>query len=747
MAETVIQLPPKPSASGLPPGTRLSDTYELESMLAAGGMGEVYKGRQIETGDLVAIKMIKPEFAGSEAILALFRREASALHSLYHDSIVRYFVFSVDRKLERPYLAMEFVDGPSLSDLIKTAPLTYEQVTTLRQRIASGLQVAHDKGVIHRDVSPDNIILPGGDLAQAKIIDFGIARTAGIGGHATVIGDGFAGKYNYVSPEQLGLFNGNVTNRSDIYSFGLVLAEAMMGRAIDMSGSQADVIQKRQKVPDLSGVDVRLRPLLTKMLQPDPKDRPASMADVAAWAAASSLPTAKIAAGVGLVLVLCLGGAGAYLFWPAPQTVAEKKAEPRIQPPKVQQPTEVAVAPTPPATPEPSTSSASLAPPTPPSPPALPATPTTPTPSASPASPTPPATPTPTSPSSPATPTPSASTAPPAPPATPTPPTTPSASASPTPSASATPPPSATAAIPTPPPLASLTPPPSPPTPTPSASSAPSPPPPAAPTPPTPSIALVPVPTPPPSTPAPSASLAPPMIPVPSAPPPPPPDPEILRIPALSAAERTARVLQYVHNFDGGPCFYLSPTDVTERKAVVDAFGLSDQQVQQFDTDFRVVNGFAPQISSARLTPAQCPAIAFLQRLDPDPTQAIRFEVSQTNVRPGQRVQGKIEGLGDRAVAILSIGDTGRLKVLSTSVRRERGTGIVDLRLDDEDNSLPGSKLLIAVVGSKPLASLTGLATARTTAWEALPALLQEATTKRAGATATMAIPKLVRIE
>ena len=82
---------------------------------------------------------------------------------------------------------------------------------------------------MHRDLSPDNIILPGGKVERAKIIDFGIARSATIGGE-TLIGGSFAGKYNYVSPEQLGLFGGDVKEHSDIYSLGLVLAAAMRGK-------------------------------------------------------------------------------------------------------------------------------------------------------------------------------------------------------------------------------------------------------------------------------------------------------------------------------------------------------------------------------------------------------------------------------------------------------------------------------------------------------------------------------------
>src|SRR6202012_3539560 len=91
------------------------------------------------------------------------------------------------------------------------------------------------------------------------------------------------------APEPLVLFGGDLTSRSDIYSFGLVLAEAVLGKPLDMSGSHADVVLKRQKLPDLSGIDSRLLPLLTRMLQPDPKDRIGSMAEVAAWTEDGSL--------------------------------------------------------------------------------------------------------------------------------------------------------------------------------------------------------------------------------------------------------------------------------------------------------------------------------------------------------------------------------------------------------------------------------------------------------------------------
>jgi predicted Ser/Thr protein kinase len=277
----------------IPAGTQLNGIYEIDEPIAAGGMGEIYKGHAIETGDVVAIKLIRSDLAETDAASALFRKEASALHNLYHEAIVRYYVYTTDPVLGRPYLAMEYVDGQSLSALLRGGPLAFEAVYRLMQRIASGLHAAHERGIIHRDVSPDNIIIPGGDMARAKIIDFGIARSTRLGEEGTIIGSGFAGKYNYVSPEQLGLFGGEVTPKSDIYSLGLVLAEALRHGPIDMGGNHVEVIEKRRSVPDLGPVDRRLRPLLEHMLQPNPADRPASMAEVAAWTVDTPVPSVR----------------------------------------------------------------------------------------------------------------------------------------------------------------------------------------------------------------------------------------------------------------------------------------------------------------------------------------------------------------------------------------------------------------------------------------------------------------------
>ena len=292
--KTVIRFAAAPGS--VRQGVRLNGTYEVGDLIAHGGMGEVFRGFNIVTKDPVAIKMILPELSSNPDAFAMFLREASTLHNLSHEAIVRYFVFSVDPDLQRAYLAMEFVDGPSLTKRLSQGPLPLEDVRILQRRLAGALDAAHRVGVIHRDISSDNVILPNGDPRQAKIIDFGIAKSQRTG-DGTIIGGGFAGKYNYVSPEQLGLAGGEVTAKSDIYSLGLVLAEALRGRPINMSGSQAEIIEKRRKVPDLTDIDPAMRPLIAAMLQPAPADRPDSMAAVAAWAPTAGAGRAKSTSG------------------------------------------------------------------------------------------------------------------------------------------------------------------------------------------------------------------------------------------------------------------------------------------------------------------------------------------------------------------------------------------------------------------------------------------------------------------
>lgn len=285
------------TSADLTPGTVLSNTYEIVEYIALGGMAEVYRARNIHTDEPVAIKVVLPEFARDETRLALFRKEATVLSRLHHEAIVHYHMFTVEKETNRPYLVMEFVKGTPLSDRLKDGPLDAASTRLLIQRVATGLSAAHELGVVHRDLSPDNVVLPDGNVAKAKIIDFGIAKDAGGG---TLLGGKFAGKYNFVSPEQLGLYGGEITGQSDIYSLGLIAVAALRGEALDMSGSHAEVIDKRREVPDLSTIDETIRPVIAAMLKSDPAQRPATMQAVvellAAPPASAARPAAQAAA-------------------------------------------------------------------------------------------------------------------------------------------------------------------------------------------------------------------------------------------------------------------------------------------------------------------------------------------------------------------------------------------------------------------------------------------------------------------
>src|SRR5215475_2754628 len=202
------------TGSAIAPGSLLGHTYRIEALLARGGMGEVYRARHAELNTEHAIKIILPELASDPRIVELFRREAAILRNIRNEAVVGYDGVFRDEN-SRLYLVMEFVDGPSLSKVLKQGPLSATAMRQLRARLMDGLAAAHEKGVIHRDLSPDNVILPSGEVAKAKIIDFGISKVADPAAK-TILGDDFAGKYSFVSPEQLGMFGGQVDARADI---------------------------------------------------------------------------------------------------------------------------------------------------------------------------------------------------------------------------------------------------------------------------------------------------------------------------------------------------------------------------------------------------------------------------------------------------------------------------------------------------------------------------------------------------
>src|SRR6266851_4508848 len=305
------------SNSVLAPGFLLGHTYIIEGFLARGGMAEVYRAHHIELKTEHVVKVILPSLANDPKIVELFREEGRKLKRLRSDAIVNYEGFFRDER-GLLYLVMEFVDGESLATILGRGRLEIDEVLGLRDRLAEGLAVAHDMGIIHRDISPENIILPDGRVEQAKLIDFGIAKSTDAN-DATLIGGDFAGKYAFVAPEQAGLFGGRVDSRADIYSLGLVLAASAIGfgKKLDMGSSPSTMIAARQRVPDLTAVPASLRPVIAPMLEPRPQDRPASMRELLREAKRPKRHGLGLI-GVGVLLAALLAGVLAVLVPRAP---------------------------------------------------------------------------------------------------------------------------------------------------------------------------------------------------------------------------------------------------------------------------------------------------------------------------------------------------------------------------------------------------------------------------------------------
>ena len=275
--------PPAPPTAGdagrIAPGSVLNHIYEVRRFIARGGMGEVYEGFNVNTDEQVAIKVILPHLAMDAAVQAMFRKEARTLTRLSHPGLVQYRVLAQEPVLGVLYIVTDFIDGGQLSDYIGQFHPGADELEGLLRRLAAGLAAAHELGAIHRDISPDNVLLPGGRLDQAKIIDFGIAKDLDASSK-TIVGDGFAGKLGFVAPEQFGDFDREIGPWTDVYSLALVLLSVAAGRPVDMGATLVDAIDKRRKGPDLAVVPDRLRPVFEGMLAPNPQDRFRSMKEV-----------------------------------------------------------------------------------------------------------------------------------------------------------------------------------------------------------------------------------------------------------------------------------------------------------------------------------------------------------------------------------------------------------------------------------------------------------------------------------
>ena len=274
------------------PGSRLGP-YEVVSAIGAGGMGEVYRGRDTRLDRSVAIKILPAGFAQNEQIRLRFEREARTISQLNHPNICT--LFDVGQENGTDYLVMELIEGESLADRIAKGPLSAEQVLKTGAQIAEALDRAHKQGITHRDLKPGNIMLT---KAGAKLLDFGLARStfapsssprlsvmAATEARPLTEEGTILGTFQYMAPEQL---EGNDADaRTDIFALGAVLYEMATGRRAFDGKSRTSLIAAivTSQPPPISSVQQMAPPALDhvvrKCLEKDPDDRWQSAHDVA----------------------------------------------------------------------------------------------------------------------------------------------------------------------------------------------------------------------------------------------------------------------------------------------------------------------------------------------------------------------------------------------------------------------------------------------------------------------------------
>jgi len=259
----------------------VGDRFVLERLAGTGGMGAVFRGHDRLTGEPVAIKVLSDHDA--EAI-GRFAQETKVLAELGHPHIVRYVAHG-ETSSGAPWLAMEWLEGKSLTARLAEGPLHEEDAIGLAIRVASALAAAHARGIVHRDVKPSNIFLVGGIPHAAKILDFGLAQGASGSARLTRTGS-VLGTPGYMAPEQAQGSRGRVDARADVFSLGALLFECLTGKPA-FGGDGAMVILARLLLEDAPRVRT-LRPdlppaldaLVAKMLSRIPQARPADAAAV-----------------------------------------------------------------------------------------------------------------------------------------------------------------------------------------------------------------------------------------------------------------------------------------------------------------------------------------------------------------------------------------------------------------------------------------------------------------------------------
>jgi serine/threonine protein kinase len=238
-------------------GVILADRYRLDEPIAAGGVGQVWRGTDLVLQRRVALKLLRPEYAEHPETLERFRAEARHAGSLTHPCIAQVHDYGDGGPSHPPFLVMELVDGPSLADMLAAEPVSPAYALDVIGKAATGLAAAHRTGLVHRDLKPGNILL--GRDGQVKISDFGIAHAAG---SARLTDPGLVmGTTQYLAPERIA--GTPATPASDLYSMGIVLHECLTGEP-PFEGTPAEVMAGHLYLP----------------LPPPPPDTPAEVEEL-----------------------------------------------------------------------------------------------------------------------------------------------------------------------------------------------------------------------------------------------------------------------------------------------------------------------------------------------------------------------------------------------------------------------------------------------------------------------------------
>ncbi len=272
------------------PGTVLDGRYRITGLLGRGGMGEVFRADDLRLGQAVALKFLPKPLATDTRRLAQFHNEVRTARQVSHPNVCRvYDIGEIDGDL---FLSMEYVDGEDLAASLKRiGRFPEDKALELGRQLCAGLAAAHERGVIHRDMKPANIMLDG--AGKVRIMDFGLAAIG-------EVGDIRVGTPAYMAPEQIE--GRDVTARSDIYALGLVLYEIFTGRRAFTAGTMAELLQQRSgpitsPTELVKGLDPVVERAILRCIDRDPARRPASALAVSASLPGGDPLAAALAAG------------------------------------------------------------------------------------------------------------------------------------------------------------------------------------------------------------------------------------------------------------------------------------------------------------------------------------------------------------------------------------------------------------------------------------------------------------------